>query len=137
MTKATTLIAAALLIAAGACTQTEEPSLDAEAQFQLGEGREQDLEQAMHWYREAAEQGHADAMANLGGAYHYGAGVQQDPKEAYIWYSLSRAGGIEDEQIYEHLVTLQAQMTPAQVQETQDLAIQRANEIDVRKGQDQ
>ena len=45
-----------------------------------------DYEQAIAWYRRAAEQGHASAQANLGDMYFRGLGVDQDAVQAFAWY---------------------------------------------------
>ena len=42
-----------------------------------GRGVKQDDFEAVKWYRKAAEQGDADAQANLGSAYGAGRGVRQ------------------------------------------------------------
>ncbi|MFQ5672316.1 MAG: tetratricopeptide repeat protein, partial [Nitrospinales bacterium] len=61
----------------------ENPN-DAEAQnalglmYELGLGVQKDYQQAVKWYRLAAEQGVAWAQFNLGLMYHEGQGVQQD-----------------------------------------------------------
>jgi len=44
------------------------------------------LREAAEQYREAAEEGDAEAMINLGWCYRYGQGVEQDEKEAVKWY---------------------------------------------------
>jgi TPR repeat protein len=54
--------------------------------YHNGEGVQQDLKQAVAWYRKAAEQGLAQAQHNLGTMYREGAGVQQDSKQAVAWY---------------------------------------------------
>lgn len=64
---------------------------NADAQFQIGSwyGRgevlPQDHEQAVLWWRKAAEQGHAEAQNELGNAYSEGLGVPQDPELAFAW----------------------------------------------------
>ena len=65
---------------------------NAEAQYNLGwmylkgEGVEQNLKEAVKWYRKAAEQGLAEAQCNLGLIYQNGEGVLEDDKEAVKWY---------------------------------------------------
>lgn len=64
---------------------------DADAQNKLGdyyneEGAEQDLTEAVKWYRKAAEQNHDRAQLSLGQHYAYGHGVKQNPVEAVKWY---------------------------------------------------
>jgi len=38
----------------------------------------QDYAEAMRWFRKAADQGNADAQANIGDLYYYGHGVAQN-----------------------------------------------------------
>lgn len=49
-------------------------------------GVAQDYERAALWFREAAENGVANARYNLGVLYHQGIGVQQDIQQAINWY---------------------------------------------------
>ena len=49
-------------------------------------GKKQDLAEAVRYYREAAEQGHADAQYDLGHCYDCGYGVDQSETEAVKWY---------------------------------------------------
>ena len=46
----------------------------------------QDIAEAERWWREAAEQGDAEAQSNLGNLYDMGEGVPQDFAEAMKWY---------------------------------------------------
>lgn len=81
--------------------ETQESAIqgDAKAQYQLsmrylmGDGVEEDIEQAMNWMRKAAEQGHANAQFSLGGLYHEGELVQPDSKKALYWYGKAIAQG--------------------------------------------
>jgi uncharacterized protein len=45
----------------------------------------QDYAQAVNWYRQAADQGNADAQAGLGWMYCKGLGVTQDFAQAVHW----------------------------------------------------
>ena len=47
---------------------------------------EQSWEEAVRWYRTAAEQGLPRAQCNLAWCYEYGKGVAQDSAESYRWY---------------------------------------------------
>jgi len=47
-----------------------------------GDGVAKDAEQAVSWYRRAAEAGHADAQFNLGVCYSNGDGVAKDAEQA-------------------------------------------------------
>lgn len=49
-------------------------------------GIEKDLEEAVKWYRKAAEQGYAPAQDSLGDCHHFGHGVDVDYVEAVKWY---------------------------------------------------
>lgn len=46
---------------------------------------------ALRWFRQAAEQGYAEAQANLGDMYLYGKGVNPNYVEALNWYNKSAA----------------------------------------------
>ena len=59
-------------------------------QHQLSSGNE-----AVKWYRLAAEQGAADAQTNLGFIYDSGKGVLQDDAMAHMWYNIGAANGKE------------------------------------------
>ncbi len=93
---------------------------DREAQFTLaemyqnGEGVERDDAEAVRWFHLAAEQGHADAHANLrmaarqgdidvqfslGEMYENGEGVPQDDAEAARWYRMAAEQGLAAAQI--------------------------------------
>jgi len=46
--------------------------------YDNGQGVSQSYEQAVKWYRQAAQQGDAIAQLNLGNMYNSGRGVPQD-----------------------------------------------------------
>jgi TPR repeat protein len=64
----------------------------AEAQFKLGlmynkgRGVAQNRQEAVKWFRKAAEQGFIMAQYNLGVMYHQGLGVTQNHQEALKWF---------------------------------------------------
>jgi uncharacterized protein len=66
---------------------------DANAQFNLGlmyeygQGVPQDYEEAVKWYKKAAEQNFAGAQYNLGLLCEDGKGLPQDYKESVKWYT--------------------------------------------------
>lgn len=70
---------------------------DAEAQFQLAEVLRQanppNYEQAAHWYRCSADQGHAEGQNALGTIYLNGLGQEPNPEEAVHWYRLAALQG--------------------------------------------
>jgi TPR repeat protein len=54
-----------------------------------GLGVPQDYEQAVAWYRKAADQGYSVSQYNLGVMYAQGQGVQQDYVQAHMWFNLA------------------------------------------------
>lgn len=63
-----------------------------------GVGIEPDVDKAATWYREAAEQGLADAQLNLGNLYRAGRGVPKDPRRAVVWYLKAAIQGMPSAQ---------------------------------------
>ena len=59
----------------------------------IGEGVKQDYEEALKWYRKAAEAGFADAQYNLGNMHRTGFGVEQDHVEAAKWFRKAAEAG--------------------------------------------
>jgi TPR repeat protein len=58
-----------------------------------GNGVKQDYEQAVFWFTEAAEQGHAKAQSFLGFCYYAGRGVKQNYAQATIWCTAAAVQG--------------------------------------------
>jgi len=54
--------------------------------YAKGRGVLQSDEEAIVWYRKAADQGNASAQNNLAVMYRKGQGVPQSDKEAVKWY---------------------------------------------------
>ena len=54
--------------------------------FYYGRGVEKSFEEAVKWYRKAADSGYVAAQRDLGSMYDFGRGVAQDHFEAAIWY---------------------------------------------------
>jgi len=80
---------------------------DVEAQFELcmryHDGRggvEQDNEASYRWCYEAAKQGHAWALANLGWMYESGAGVGKDEAKAAEAYHAAAKKGLPDAMVW-------------------------------------
>ena len=88
--------------------------------FHKGRGVPQDGNEALRWYRRAAEQGYATAQNSLGALYATGQGVPQGFIHAYRWFSLAAAQG--DEAARNNRDLASKQMTPAQIAEAQRLA---------------
>jgi len=106
---------------------------DAAAQLLLGgkyfrgDGVAQDFGQAERWYRMAADQGEPNAQFDLGDMYAEGQGVASDPVEAYAWYTVAASNGKARALDVRDL--LAAEMEPAQIDEAEKLAAERASEL--------
>jgi TPR repeat protein len=80
-------------------TRTRAAEGDASAQYSLGlqfsrgQGAGQDLTQAAHWYRLAAEQNHPLAQFNLGVMLGRGQGIAADPAAGEEWIRRAALGG--------------------------------------------
>ena len=62
--------------------------------YQNGTGEEKSEENAVVWYKKAAEQGKAEALCVLGGCFYYQTlGVEKDDKEARKWYEAAATQG--------------------------------------------
>jgi TPR repeat protein len=87
----------------------------------------QDLQEAMRWYRKAAEQGHARSHLALGILYENGeGGIPHDVVRAHMWYSLAADAitGKYREIAREYRNDAAARMTDAQIQNASDMARQ-------------
>jgi TPR repeat protein len=110
--------------------ETGEP----QAQFSLadlylhGEGVAQDDAAAFAWFRKAALQGHTGARILLGSMYAAGRGTSKDLPSAYLWISAAALQG--DTRGHDMLLSLEAELTPAQLAEArlrvQSLALSSA-----------
>jgi TPR repeat protein len=58
-----------------------------------GEAGSKDYQQALRWFRLAAEQGEALAQTKIAIMYDDGQGVPHDVAQAYKWYSLAATNG--------------------------------------------
>jgi TPR repeat protein len=67
--------------------------------YSNGEGVDSDMDKAVYYYTEAAEQGHSDAQSTLGQMYYYGEDVEKDIKTAINWYEKAAAQDNADAQI--------------------------------------
>lgn len=56
--------------------------------FENGWGVEEDMKQALSWYKKAAEQQQKASFNCIGNIYRTGKGVKQDAKEAFRWFKL-------------------------------------------------
>jgi TPR repeat protein len=67
---------------------TDDPKIQTTIgnRYKTGEGAVKNYEEAVNWYRKAAEQGFAGAQNNLAVMYEKGLGVPKDDSEAAKWY---------------------------------------------------
>ena len=68
---------------------------DAEDNFHKGDAayKAGNKVEAVKWYRKAAEQGFAQAQADLGSMYYSGEGVLQDTVAALMWFNIAAVEG--------------------------------------------
>ena len=104
---------------------------DAASQYALGtmyaegKGVKQNDEEALKWFRKAADQGFAPAQDSLGFIYANGNGVPQDYVNAHMWWNLAAAHLNSKGERYLAAYNrdfVSAKMTPDQVAEAQKLA---------------
>ncbi|MBE6662165.1 MAG: sel1 repeat family protein [Ruminococcaceae bacterium] len=62
-----------------------------------------DFDEAVKWYRKAAEQGHAEAQYNLAVCYRMGRGVPMNDAIAEFWFNKASEQGIKIKHLYESL----------------------------------
>jgi hypothetical protein len=58
-----------------------------------GDGRAINYNEALNWYKKAADQGYPEAMKRLGAIYQKGKGTARDPVEAIKWYRKAAESG--------------------------------------------
>ncbi len=110
---------------------------DAEAQCNLGvcyangKGVRKDGEEAVKWYRKAADQGLALRQYHLGLCYANGEGVPEDWVEGYAWLSLAGFNGITHEGLPQ--TKLSRKMTPEQIAEGQQRLKELLKEIEEKQ----
>jgi len=59
------------------------------------EGLDIDIQEAVHWYTQAANQGHIESQLRLGNLYYTGEGVEKNLDEAFLWFT--EASGLDNE----------------------------------------
>jgi hypothetical protein len=138
------IFAAFALVSAGLCQETSPPKKplrerlleralkgDTEAQFDLAKGYEggryglpQDLVQAAHWYREAANLGDPFAQASLGIFYNMGKGVPRDYVISYMWFerSASQLTGSDQDSVIEMRDSVGRKLSADQLAKARSLA---------------
>ncbi len=88
--------------------------------YENGNGVPKDYQQALFWFRRAAEHGNAMLLTSLGRMYEHGNGVPKDVVQAQKWYILGAGGG--DKLAAELRDALAKQMTPGQIFQAQERA---------------
>lgn len=68
--------------------------------------------EALRWFRQAAELGHAGAQAKVGTAYATGTGLPEDPKEALRWWRKAAGQGQAEGQYGLALAQLSGALIP-------------------------
>jgi hypothetical protein len=86
----------------------------------------QDDEEAVKWFRLAAEQGDADAQYNLGVAYANGQGAPQDYVIAYALFNLSAAGDPPSNKAISNRDTIVKEMSQREIEAGQALTREMA-----------
>jgi len=86
-----------------------------------GNGTPRDEGAAMHWYTLAAQHGDDRAYYRLGLMYARATTTPEDSVRAYMWYHIAAAQA-EDQIAAGNRNSLAAQMSPAQLQQAQNLA---------------
>jgi tetratricopeptide (TPR) repeat protein len=76
--------------------------------------------EAVKWYRKAGDQGYGQAQRNLGYHYQKGIGVLRDVVTADMWLNLAAAAGESD--AADERDELEKRMSPAQIAEAEKLA---------------
>ena len=107
------------------------------AAYYNGQGEEQDLNEAIKWYKKAADlghgvarwnletiarQGHAGAQYNVGLLYHEGIGIKQNNVTAYAWWDNAATNGYQDAKEKKTIIT--ERITPAQIVKAEELVLE-------------
>jgi S1-C subfamily serine protease len=91
--------------------------------YETGRGVPQNYQNAIGWYRKAAEQGLASAQNSLGDMYYNGRGVPQDYMRAYMWFNLAASSSnADDKKSAEDRDIVSRKMIPAQIALAQAMA---------------
>ncbi len=85
-----------LLLEAAINRRDPDVEYDVAERYFNGIGTEKDYEQAVYWYRHAAEQGSARAQYALGRCYYHGKGVEKSEAQARQWIQRAADQGLLD-----------------------------------------
>ena len=90
--------------------------------YREGRGVPQDLDEAVKWFRLGARRGDPGAQTSLGLAYFDGKGVAANPTKALVWFTVAASKAGANSPAAQNRDRLRQIMTPAQMQEAEDLA---------------
>jgi hypothetical protein len=82
---------------------------------------------AFQEYRGAAREGDVRAYGKIAGMYLYGAGVERDYLEAYVWFGLASLTGDSNAERFQKAAS--SAMTLGQVERAEAILKERANEL--------
>ena len=88
--------------------------------YENGTGVVQNDQEAVRWYRLAAEQGLTDGQVALGAMYSNGKGVAKDDQRAYVWFSIA-ATTLQSDQRILNSYSYAAQKAPERRDEARQL----------------
>jgi TPR repeat protein len=109
---------------------------DLRARAEQGDAEAQDYTQAVLWFCRAVDEGHTDALFQLGVMYAFGRAVRQDLVEAFMWMHLaaSRATCRREKKRYRHGRTAVANwLTRTQMAEARKIAAAWAEAFEKRQ----
>ena len=98
--------------------------------YLTAEQMEKGQARAAKWFRKWAEQGYESLQYSLGYMYAKGEGVTKDEVEAYAWFLLAKANGVE---VSEMISNLEKRLTAEQVEKGQARALELHRLIKERK----
>ena len=87
-----------------------------------GQGTERNLDSALYWFRQAAQQGKDNARNNLGTMYRDGYGVQRNLVAAYALFDLSIDAGPSANRPVDRCVEIAATMSADEIVAAHTLA---------------
>jgi TPR repeat protein len=90
----------------------------------------QDVGEARHWLKLAAERGDMPAQRQLGEIYARGLGVAQDPAQGYVWLDIAASQG--DRQAARERDQVLAKLPPDAVRQAENLARTTLQSIDTQ-----
>jgi TPR repeat protein len=100
--------------------------------YMQGTGVIADINEAVSWFRRAADRGDPPAQFTMGTLYANGRGVQQDPVQAHLWFTLAASGG--HRAAAANLVLYQEMMSDQQIGESQRLAAEWVENFNAQFG---